>query len=160
MSLLHEHIGLTPTVSVTHLQDQSEESFIGNVSVACRLLRSMRLRCSLFAIYPLGMSARSAAARLTNRFGIYGLVGILPRGRVGFLHLDRCLISEKGDEAVTAFVRGQAAEALGAGRTKHIAAFHYWTDETTEPEDIFQQLDGRTFDPDVAKPKAYSAGAC
>ena len=157
MSVQREHIGLTPTVPVTHLPDQSEQGFLGNLSSACRMLRSTRLRCSLFGVTPLGMSARSAAARLASRLGSYGLVGILPGGKIGFLHLDRCLVSEKGDEAITARVRRQVTEVLGAGSVKRIVALHYWTDEMTGSDDLLQKLEDRAFGERVSKSRPASA---
>ena len=154
MSLSHERIEITPRVPVAHLSDRSEEPFFGNVSAACRLLRSMHLRLSVFVVRPVGISTRSVAARLTDALGAYGLIGTLPRGRVGFLHLDRCRISEKGDEAVGAFVRERIDDALGTGWTRRLGVLHYWTDEMPEPDDLLARLDeeageARAFQPVV-----------
>lgn len=141
MSLPHERREITPGVQVAHLPNCSEEPFFDNVAAACRLLRSMHLRLSVFVVRPVGMSTRAAAARLTGALGAYGLIGTLPHGRVGFLHLDRCRVSDRGDEAVGTFVRGRVDDALGTGWTRRLTALHYWTDEMPDPDDLLTWLD-------------------
>lgn len=158
MSLPHERIEITPRVPVAHFPDRDEEPFFDNVSVACRLLRTMHLRLSVFAVRPVEMSARCAAARLTSALGAYGLIGTLPRGRVGFLHLDRCRVSERGDEAVGTFVRERIDDALGMGWTRRLAALHYWTDEMPDPGDLLARLDEKTGEAGAFRPMATSAG--
>jgi hypothetical protein len=130
---------------VVRLSAGSGEGFMSDLAAACRLLGNMHLRCSLFMIRPARMSVRSAVSRLVPRLEAFGPVGILANGEIGFLHLDRCLIQERGDHRIESEVHRIIDEGLapiGAGR---VLALHYWTDELVEPRDLLRRVeDGLT----------------
>ena len=119
----------------------SGEGFMSDLEAACRLLASMHLRCSLFMIRPAGISVRTAVSRLVPRLEAFGPVGILANGEIGFLHLDRCLVQEKGDEMIAAQVTRHVADALAPGTAERVETLHYWTDELVEPDDLLRRLE-------------------
>ncbi|MGE5539391.1 MAG: hypothetical protein ACM30I_12300 [Gemmatimonas sp.] len=114
---------------------------MSDLEAACRLLGSMHLRCSLFMVRPAGVSVRAAVSRLVPRLEAFGPVGILANGDIGFLHLDRCLIQERGDDMIAAQVGRHIVEALAPGTPERIQTLHYWTDELVEPADLMRRLE-------------------
>jgi hypothetical protein len=119
----------------------SGEGFMSDLEAACRLLGSMHLRCSLFMIRPAGISVRTAVGRLVPRLEAFGPIGILENGEIGFLHLDRCLVQERGDDMIGAQVVRHVADALAPGSAERILTLHYWTDELNEPCDLLDRLE-------------------
>lgn len=119
----------------------SGEGFMSDFEVACRLLGSMHLRCSLFMIRPTGVSVRTAVSRLVPSLEAFGPVGILANGEIGFLHLDRCLIQERGDALIEAQVNRVIDDALAPGTAERVLTLHYWTDELSEPSDLLWRLE-------------------
>jgi hypothetical protein len=119
----------------------SGEGFMSDFEAACRLLGSMHLRCSLFMIRPAGISVRTAVGRLVPRLEALGPVGILTNGEIAFLHLDRCLIQERGDALVEAQVNSVIDDGLAPGSAERVLALHYWTDELLEPADLLRRVE-------------------
>jgi hypothetical protein len=119
----------------------SGEGFMSDLTAACRLLRSMHLRCSLFMVRPTGISVRTAVSRLVPRLEAYGPIGIVANDEIGFLHLDRCLIQEKGDDMIADHVSRHVSDALAPGTAERVLTLHYWTDELVEPGDLLRRLE-------------------
>jgi hypothetical protein len=119
----------------------SGEGFMSDLEAACRLLGTMHLRCSLFMVRPAGISVRVAVGRLVPRLEAFGPVGILANGDIAFLHLDRCLIQERGDATIEAQVKRVIEDALAPGRAARVLSLHYWTDELADPADLLRRVE-------------------
>jgi hypothetical protein len=119
----------------------SGEGFMSDLEAACRLLGTMHLRCSLFMIRPSGIPVRTAVGRLVPKLEAFGPVGILANGDIAFLHLDRCLIQERGDSMIEAQVKHTIDEALVPGRAARVLSLHYWTDELADPSDLLRRVE-------------------
>lgn len=137
--------GLAPIPLCLPRTVRSAEAFKADVALVCRQLGSTRLRCSLFGIRPLGIDTTDALTRLTARFERLGVVGLLRKGHIGFMHLDRCVVPEQDDPRIAAMIRGQALDALAPGTVKRFVTLHYWTDEVASADDLIWRLEDQSF---------------
>ena len=137
--------GLAPMPLFLPEAVESPEVFKADVAQVCRQLGSTRLRCSLFGIRPTGIESSNALARLTARFERIGIVGLLRKGHIGFLHLDRCVVPERDDARIAATIREQAFNTLAPGTVKRFVALHYWTDEVASADELIWRLEDRAF---------------
>jgi hypothetical protein len=137
--------GLAPIPLSLPKAMESAEAFKADVALVCRQLGSTRLRCSLFGIRPLGIETPDALMRLAARFERLGIVGLLRKGHIGFMHLDRCVVPERDDARIAAMIRGQAIDALAPGTMRRFVALHYWTDEVASADELIWRLEDRAF---------------
>lgn len=157
MAKLWDDCGLAPMPLSLPTVIESAETFKADVALISRQLGSTRLRCSLFGIRPTNIGSADALMRLTARFEHLGVVGLLRKGHIGFLHLDRCVLPERDDTRIAAMIRSQAVEALMPGTVKRFVALHYWTDEVTSADDLIWRLEDRAFRFAPAAVESYGA---
>jgi len=145
MAKVWDDCSLAPTPLCLPEAVGNAEAFKADVALVCRQLRSTRLRCSLFGIHPLGIASSDALVRLTARFECLGIVGLLRKGHIGFLHLDRCVVPERDDARIVAMIRRQVLDALMPGTVKRFVALHYWTDEVASADELIWRLEDRAY---------------
>jgi len=145
MAKVWDDCGLAPTPLSLPKVVGNTETFKADVALVSRQLGLTRLRCSLFGIRPTGIESSDALVRLSTRFERMGIVGLLSKGHIGFLHLDRCVVPERDDARIATMIRRQAFEALMPGTVKRFVALHYWTDEVASAEELISRLEDRAF---------------
>ena len=157
MAKAWDDCGLAPMPLSLPVAVGSSEAFKADVALVCRQLGSTRLRCSMFGISPLGIETPDALMRLTARFERFGVVGLLRKGHIGFLHLDRCVVPERDDAGIAAMIRSQAIDALAPGTMKRFVALHYWTDEVACADELIWRLEDRAFRHPFPTVRPYAA---
>jgi hypothetical protein len=145
MAKLWDGCGLAPLPLSLPKVIESAETFKADIALVSRQLGATRLRCSLFGIRPKNVDSSDALTRLRARFEHLGVVGLLRKGHIGFLHLGRCVLPERDDARITATIRGLAVDALMPGNIKRFVSLHYWTDEVASADDLIWRLEDWAF---------------
>ncbi len=125
------------------------QAFATAVAHSLRLLRSIHVPVTLFAVRlpapGLGVADESVSAALLP----FGVVGRLPDGRIGLLYLGPHTLGEAGDRALSRHLldkierrlRDHSWDALCPG--VKLTAVHTWTDAIAHPSHLLEALDDR-----------------
>ena len=149
----------TGTTRTTREEDQAvadearhllpRQAFAASIAHTLRLLRSIHVPVTLFAVYlpapGLGAADESVSAALLP----FGVVGRLPDGRIGLLYLGPHTLGEAGDRALSTHLLDKIERRLrdnGWGSLcpgVKLTAVHAWTDAIAHPSHLLQALDDR-----------------
>jgi hypothetical protein len=124
-------------------------AFAAALARSLRLLRSIHVPITLFAVALPARGAVEADACVTAALLPFGVVGRLPDGRIGLLYLGPHSPGEAGAEALAAqllakvvrHLRERGWEALSGG--VRLAAARAWTDAIARPAELLQALEDR-----------------
>jgi len=124
-------------------------AFAASVAHSLRLLRSIHVPVTLFAVHLPARGLAAADESVSATLLPFGVVGRLPDGRIGLLYLGPHTLGEAGDRALSTHLLDKIERRLrdhGWGSLcsgLEMTAVHAWTDAIAEPARFLQALDQR-----------------